>query len=586
MSQRSRHQSPGHTPPGDRAMTADASWAQLVEEDLGGLDAPDHSRPWADVQELLTADTEGLIDPEELIDRDELNGPWGHVPGVDHSGFADMLPGAALAEALEAFPPSQLGVHELADAVAAWEKIIAWAAAKQAEAAAELTRRPELRPDDDAGRFASLHPVAVTASALCAVWPWTKPQAEKLVAQAVSLVEDHPAVHQALAEGRLNARQAQILSTALGKCDASTADLIKKAVLPFVHTWTDVKLSRVVNELLHELDAAGAKRRRREARQRRDVWTEPDEDGMAWLVAYLPAEEAAAVMTALNAAADADKGDPCRDSRTCTCRDHDPDPDPENASADPSRESRAGAGSGGRCGARTKAQRRADALASFGWSSLATGRLGGQRGCSACGTPAGTKLAQAHGRPVTVNVTVPMSTLLGLDEHPGYLDGYGPIDADVARSLAAAGVWRWVGTAPAGGQAIDYGTTRYVPPQDLVDFVLLRDRECVMPGCHRPAYRCEIDHRAPWPYGPTSACNCSALCKACHVHKHRAGWKVEHLGGGRQRWTSPTGHSSVVEFPRIAPDTPPAGAAATARGHSPPEQSGQSEPGRDDPPPF
>lgn len=146
--------------------------------------------------------------------------------------------------------------------------------------------------------------------------------------------------------------------------------MIQKAVLPFVHTWTEVKLSRVINELLHELDTAGAKRRHRQAR-----------------------------------------------------------------------------------------------------------------------------------------------TLLDLDEHPGHLDGYGPIDADTARALAAAGTWRWVGTAPAGGHALDYGTTRYTPPQNLVDHVILRDRECIAPGCHRPAQRCEIDHRTPWPHGPTSACNCSALCK-------------------------------------------------------------------------
>ncbi len=169
-----------------------------------------------------------------------------------------------------------------------------------------------------------------------------------------------------------------------------------------------------------------------------------------------------------------------------------------------------------------------------------------------------------------------MTTLLGLDEHPAYLDGYGPIDADMARRLAGAGVWRWVGTSPAGGHAMDYGTTRYTPPQDLVDFVILRDRECLMPGCHQAAYRCEIDHRTPWPYGPTSACNCSALCKTCHLQKHRAGWSVTRLADGQQKWTSPTGHTTTVHLPRIAPDarapdSPNETDQPTADGNGPPE---------------
>ena len=36
-----------------------------------------------------------------------------------------------------------------------------------------------------------------------------------------------------------------------------------------------------------------------------------------------------------------------------------------------------------------------------------------------------------------INVTVPVLTLLGLDDEPADLEGYGPIDADTARRLAA-----------------------------------------------------------------------------------------------------------------------------------------------------
>lgn len=42
------------------------------------------------------------------------------------------------------------------------------------------------------------------------------------------------------------------------------------------------------------------------------------------------------------------------------------------------------------------------------------------------------------GRPL-VSVIVPITTLLGLDEQPGELVGYGPIPACVAREIAADG---------------------------------------------------------------------------------------------------------------------------------------------------
>ena len=45
--------------------------------------------------------------------------------------------------------------------------------------------------------------------------------------------------------------------------------------------------------------------------------------------------------------------------------------------------------------------------------------------------------ARPHRRPVTVNVTIDLPTLLGLAENPGQLSGYGAIPASVARELAS-----------------------------------------------------------------------------------------------------------------------------------------------------
>ncbi len=81
-----------------------------------------------------------------------------------------------------------------------------------------------------------------------------------------------------------------------------------------------------------------------------------------------------------------------------------------------------------------------------------------------------------HRRPVTVNVTIDLPTLLGLAENPGQLAGYGAIPASVARALASDGKWQRFITDPQTGTLLDFGRESYEPPQALVDFLIARDR--------------------------------------------------------------------------------------------------------------
>src|SRR5919199_7010361 len=82
------------------------------------------------------------------------------------------------------------------------------------------------------------------------------------------------------------------------------------------------------------------------------------------------------------------------------------------------------------------------------------------------------------------------------------LAGYGPIPAAVARDLAAAGTCRRILTDPASGRPLDYGTTRYRPPDHLAGLIITRDQTCQFPGCRVPAHRCDLDHAIP--YNPAS----------------------------------------------------------------------------------
>ncbi|MET0788206.1 MAG: DUF222 domain-containing protein, partial [Cellulomonas sp.] len=113
-------------------------------------------------------------------------------------------------------------------------------------------------------------------------------------------------------------------------------------------------------------------------------------------------------------------------------------------------------------------------------------------------TPDGTPLPRKHGQRAALQVNVAASTLLGLDDNPGYLGSYGPIPAQVARELAQDATWRRVLTDPGTGQVCAVGTQSYRPGADLTRTVQARDVTCTFPGCRQPATRCELDHRIPY----------------------------------------------------------------------------------------
>ncbi|TDD94668.1 HNH endonuclease signature motif containing protein, partial [Jiangella asiatica] len=492
-------------------------------------------------------------------------------PASPHSAQAHpvqaggIAPGPDLARLLAGTDLATVDVYDVVELAAGWQRLISWAQAEQARVLAELTGRPELRPGQCGYR--SVNPVTTTALEVAARTVATTRQAENLVGHAVQLVQDFPATWAALAAGRLDERRARVITGELGGQDLQVRRRVEAAVLPVAPELDSVMLRRKITQLLHELAPVQAEQRCRAARERRDVTITPAPDAMAYLEAYLPAEDAIAVKTVLDAAA-----------HTLHRDDH----------------------TAGRP-ARTAAQRRADALAALAWTALDTQHIGtahsdrthptdpaptcnhrhrtGSRGCisradndnaaststpatgaAGAGTGASTvvpvPLATAHGRPVTVHVTFAFRSLVGLTDEPGHLDGYGPIPAHLARHLAAAGTWQWVGTHPATGQVLDHGTTRYRPPQALIDHVILRDRTCRTPGCHHTAIRCDIDHRiAHGDGGPTSACNCQLLCRHHHLLKHHTSYAVTRLVNGTTRWTSPTGHTYDKPPEPIGPTT-------------------------------
>lgn len=160
----------------------------------------------------------------------------------------------------------------------------------------------------------------------------------------------------------------------------------------------------------------------------------------------------------------------------------------------------------------------------------------------------GAGLDAIHGE---VAITVPVLTLAGVGTQPALLAGYGPIDADTACRLAAnAPGWDRVMTDPYTGAVL--GVDRYRKNKDLERHLRARDERCRYPGCGRLARGSDVDHTVDAARGGlTEHTNLAHLCRRHHTLKHETAWRVRQLGGGVLEWTGPTGRTYVDRPPAV-----------------------------------
>jgi hypothetical protein len=192
-----------------------------------------------------------------------------------------------------------------------------------------------------------------------------------------------------------------------------------------------------------------------------------------------------------------------------------------------------------------------------------------------------------QGRRPAIQVTVAADTLLGLNDQPGHLTGYGPITAGTARRLAAdtSGTWRRLLTDPDTGALLDISAHRYRPAQRLHDYFNARDDVCAFPTCQQPGYRCEADHTVPYDQGgPTRRNNLALTCRRHNQTKATGtGWSYQHNPDGSYTWTTHTGHHYT------GPATHPWHSSTDEIPEQPnadKHPTNNPQPEQDDPPPF
>jgi Domain of unknown function (DUF222) len=354
----------------------------------------------------------------------------------------------------------------------------------------------------------------------------------RLVSEASALATELPAALAALRSGDIDEAHARVIvDETAGLDDAAVRGRLDAELAARAETTTAAGLRRVARRLRESAQAESLAERHERARVERRVELEPARDGMAWLHIHLAAADALLVRDRLDRVA-ADVGSDAHAAGGVAVDDRTPD------------------------------QLRADVA----------------RDLLLHGVPPigeAFHVAAATARP-TVHVTVPVLTLLGVDDAPADLEGYGPIDHDTARGLAAeARSFTRILTHPVSGTVLDVDRTTYRPPADLARWLRVRDETCRFPGCNRPARRCELDHTDDWSLDNRTAFdNLAHLCPHHHHLKHETSWSVRQLDHGRLEWRSPGGRRHLTE-PAVR--IPPRGAPGAARARAP-ERAGTEEP--------
>jgi hypothetical protein len=347
-----------------------------------------------------------------------------------------------------------------------------------------------------------------------------------------------PATFDALAAGEISYRHATVLLDQLRTIPDEQQAAFEEAVLPVAKILPVGRFRDKARRLRERLHPDSIVVRTRNALADRRTYWEAAHDGMGWLHWYGTAEQTKAACDRISgmAASLRKLGDPT------------PAGDGGgngSATAETTSAMRTGSGSA----AANEAAPGNGAGAAFGIQPASTGdgpssrTLDQLRADVTAGllldgvTPTGL----GAGIRGTVMVTVPVMTLLGLDEEPATLEGYGPISPEAARQIAGhAPSFTRILTHPESGVVLSVGTQQYKVTTGMRKALRMRDETCRFPGCSRPAMTSDIDHTQDWQYdGGTDLDNLAHLCEGHHRLKHLSQWTVTQEAGGVLVWTSP-----------------------------------------------
>ena len=307
---------------------------------------------------------------------------------------------------------------------------------------------------------------------------FSEAQVQHRLAVADRVRQSTPSAWEAFCEGRIDLARVREISATVDALHRPESHVrLDARVVAHAETHTTAELRRWLRDFVQNVESDLALERAERARKDRRVEIDHGPDGMSTLWALLPAPAAAAIDRRLTAEAKA------------------------LLAANPT-------------DTRTLAQVRADLLAAW----LTTNEAG---------------QAAVH---ADIAVTVPAETATGA--HDGFAQA-----ADGSWTCPTAwifdpdfttnAVWHRLIVDPVTHDVLAHDYVGRFAPDKLATALAFRDRVCQAPGCLVPAHRCDLDHRRPWPEGPTSGTNMWPLCRRHHKLK------------GHQiiTWVLPAGHA-------------------------------------------
>jgi hypothetical protein len=474
---------------------------------------------------------------------------------------------------------------EAAGAVAGWDRIASYAAARKYEALAALIRqRPApghaaRRPEELPGLWEEF-----TGTEVAHLLHQSRYEGNTLVETAYDLAGKLAATMAGLLAGRLDDNKTRIIQRGLAHLDEAEAARVQDMILGRAGQLTPAGLRSAVGRAVMEVAPDKAKARREAAARTRAVELRAEDSGNAQLAAReLDPAVAKAIDAELTERATELKragiGDDMQDRRVLALMER------FGLAGDLPPSPRSGAGT-------------SQGPAAAGGGLVVPGRL---------------------------NITVPLSTLADTAERPGELSGFGPVDPDLARRLGGAALRSaatavcvtvtdehglmtghgcarrptrkerdivrkagrdspaGVGLTPFPGQdgrllrdgnglwVLDPGdgrdmlivriwpvgtdpcdhrlhTAAHDPGKELRHLAELRYGSCTGPVCRRPARQCDFEHNTPWEYdGETCLCNGNPKCRFEHRIKQHPHWTVTQYPDGRIGWRAPTGRTATTE---------------------------------------
>src|SRR6478736_4119767 len=579
------------------------AWCEAVEEQLGpDEDEPEDAAPWeVDIDALIAECREITAEEAAFAARAARLGLPGGTPigegrrGPGQPGSAvrrpgefasraagfgagmafDVMPGCG---ALAGFAAEAAGDDdryegacddEVAGAIAAWDRVEAYVAARKLAAMAEFMRRRQ-RPGSPLEGPARMPEVwdESAAAEVAGVLAESRSAADAVLGLAYDLEMKLPGTKAAFYDGVLRQSKVAIIARATSVLDPAEACAAEQLVLSRAGRLTPGALRAAIARAVMEVAPKKAKKRREAAAKDARVERWAEDSGNAALAGHeLPPDEVLAADQRITAWA---------------------------------RELK-----------KSGLEGDMDVLRARAFLDLLLGKDSRARQDGAGPTAGPAAGAAPGGFAGRVTLTVPLANVTRLADRPGEISGIGPVDPWLARDLANAAAANpkttWcITVTDEQGHAVGHGCARPEPkshrkrardgpgfsftatddpwtwrlcipgarPDLLVRFDPIDTRECdhrfeakghdpgvrlrhltqvrhatcTGPGCRRPAAQCDFEHNIPYEAGGrTCLCNGGPKCRRDHRLKQDPRWKVDQLPDGTFRWTTPTGRQYTTE---------------------------------------